>query len=254
MWKRKSILLGIIVLVVSFGVSAMFAAMKEPPKRKEATTKELILPVRKIQNQTIPMVVSSVGNLEAHEKLEVYAEVNGILEKSRQLFLEGVSFQKGEVLLKIRDDKYRVSLYAKKSSLMNQIATVLPDLKFDFPESYQEWQNFLASFSIEENLKPIPEPRNKKEKYFIAGKNIYQTYYDIKSMEEELLKYTVRAPFTGKITESNIKTGTLVRSGQKLGEFLNTASYDLLVGVNLNDLSVIQVGSSVLLRLSLIHI
>jgi multidrug efflux pump subunit AcrA (membrane-fusion protein) len=245
MQKRKSILLGIFVLVVTIGISVMFAAMKEPPKRKATAKKELMVPVRRIQNEKVPLVVSVVGSLEAHEKVEVFAEVNGVLEKSNRPFLEGVNFQKGEVLLRIKDDKYRASLYSKKSSLMNEIAKLLPDLKFDFPNSYEDWKNYLTEFSIESGLHPLPEPKDEKEKYFVAGRNIYQTYYDIKSMEEELQKYTLRAPFTGEISESNIKPGTLVRSGQKLGEFLNTSSYNLIVGVDLNSLRGIEKGAKV---------
>ena len=44
-------------------------------------------------------------------------------------------------------------------------------------------------------------------------------------MEATLDKYTIKAPFNVVVTQSNINPGTLVRNGQKLGEFINTYLY-----------------------------
>ena len=245
MLQRKSILLGILVLVITLGASFILASMKEPPRRKEVVEKKPIVLVREINNAHVGLEVSVLGTLEAHEKVEVFAEVSGILEKSDRPFLEGVTYSKGDVMLSIKDDKYRVSLYSARSNLMNQIAGLLPEMKFDFPNSYELWKDYLTAFDVEKTLRPLPRIKDSKEKYFISGKKILQSYYDIKSMEQELVKYTLRAPFNGKITQSNIKPGTLVRSGQKLGEFMNTLSYDLVVGVDLNNLEGIERGSGV---------
>ncbi len=245
MLKRKSILLGIAVIVATMGLAVVFAGMKKAPKEKKVVSKEIIVPVQSIKNSKIDLQLSVIGNLEARDKVEVYAEVTGILKSSGKQFLEGVSFSKGEKLLSIQDDTYRAEVYSKRSSFMTEIASVLPDLKFDYPESYSAWEKYLQNLDVENQLAPIPGAQNDKEKYFLAGKNIYTQYYSIKSLEQQLTKYTISAPFTGEIIESNIKPGTLVMSGQKLGEFVNTSAYDLVVGVDLNNLAGINVGNKV---------
>lgn len=245
MLKRKSILLGIGVIIVTMVLAFVFAGMKKAPKEREVVAKEIIVPVQSIKNSKIDLELSVVGNLEARDKVEVYAEVSGILKSSKKQFLEGVRFSKGENLISIQDDTYKAEVYSTRSSFMTEIASVLPDLKFDYPESYSAWEKYLQEFDVEKKLAPIPDAKNDKEKYYLAGKNIYTTYYNIKSLEEQLDKYTISAPFTGEIIESNIKPGTLVMSGQKLGEFVNTNAYDLVVGIDLNNLAGIKVGNKV---------
>ncbi|TKG94274.1 HlyD family efflux transporter periplasmic adaptor subunit [Puteibacter caeruleilacunae] len=245
MLKRKGSILGIVVLIVTLGVSAIFAGMKKPPKEKKSVKQELLIPTQCIKNETIALSVPVIGKLEAQSKVDVYAEVSGILEAGNKTFLEGVTFRKGETLLMINNDKFRAEVYSRRSGFMNQIAAILPDLKFDYPESYNSWEAYLKTFEIEQSLKDIPIPHNEKEKYFLTGKNIYSEYYSIKSKETELAKYQIIAPFTGEVIESNIKPGTLVRTGQKLGEFVDNGTYDLVVGVDLNNLESIQPGNLV---------
>jgi len=245
MLKKKSTLIGIAIGISLFVTAFVLAGMKEPPHEKKLVVKSLQIPVQKIENSYLELKHSVIGTLQAHEKVEVYAEVSGILEHTDKSFLEGVNYDKGAVLLQINDAKMRTSLYAKKSGLMTSIASLLPDLKFDYPESYKDWKAYLSAFDVENPIAPIPQAKNDKEKYFLAGKNIYKSYYDIKSEEEQLIKYTIVAPYNGQVSESNIKAGTVVRTGQKLGEFMNTSTYDLLVGVDLNSLRHIKVGNSV---------
>lgn len=245
MLKKKSVILGVLVAIGLFITAFVLAGMKEPPREKEAVVKTLQIPVLKIQNESLELKHSVIGTLQAHEKVEVYAEVSGILERTDKSFLEGLNYNKGEVLLQINDTKMRTGLYAKKSGLMTAIASLLPDLKFDYTESYESWKAYLSEFDIEKPIAQIPQAINDQEKYFLAGKNIYQSYYDIKSEEEQLTKYTIVAPYKGQVSESNIKAGTVVRTGQKLGEFVNTDTYDLLVGIDLNSLNNVKVGNQV---------
>jgi len=243
MLKKKSIIFGVFVAISLFVVAFVLAGMKESPHEKKEIVKILQIPVQKVENVQMALKHTVIGTLQAHEKVEVYAEVSGVLEFSNKSFLEGINYKKGETLLKINDTQMRTGLYANKSSLMTAIASLLPDLKFDYADSYEGWKNYLSEFDVEKPIAAIPQAKNDQEKYFIAGKNIYKSYYDIKSEEELLTKYTIDAPFTGKVSESNIKPGTVVRTGQKLGEFISTDTYDLVVGVDLNNLKNIELGS-----------
>ena len=245
MLKKKSVILGLLVALSLFVVAFVLAGMKEPPHEKKEVVKVLRIPVQKIENEQMELKHTVIGTLQAHEKVEVFAEVSGVLEFSNKSFLEGITYKKGETLLKINDTQMRTGLYANKSSLMTAIASLLPDLKFDYPDSYEGWKKYLSEFDVEKPIASIPPAKNDQEKYFIASKNIYKSYYDIKSEEELLTKYNIYAPFMGRVSESYIKPGTLVRTGQKLGEFISTNTYDLVVGVDLNSLKNIELGNQV---------
>ncbi len=243
--SRLSILLGIVVLIAAFGITAVLASMKEAPERKAIEDHRVIVPTVEVINSNLQTEVSVIGKISGKEKIEIYSEVTGILEKTPKSFLEGISYNKGEVLLKLNSEETYMNLVSKRSSLLNLIIKVLPELKFDYPDSYNQWKNYLDNFDIEKNTTALPKPFNNQEKYFIAGQNIYQTYYDIISMETRYKKYNIYAPFNGVVSNCNIKPGTLVMAGQKLGEYFNPYIYDLETEIKLSDISFINVGDTV---------
>ena len=101
---------------------------------------------------------------------------------------------------------------------------------------------------LKKSVKPLPEPVSDQEKYFVTGKNIYATYYNIKNLEARLSKYNIRAPFRGVLTDVMVTQGTLVRAGQKLGEYINTDIYELEVAVNAAYAGILKVGEKVALK------
>ncbi|RKY90425.1 MAG: hypothetical protein DRQ13_12635 [Ignavibacteriae bacterium] len=80
---------------------------------------------------------------------------------------------------------------------------------------------------------------------YLASHNILSLFYEIKSMQANYEKYSIEAPFNGVVTQSNINPGTLVRNGQKLGEFINTYLYEMAVPVKTADLHKISIGKVV---------
>ena len=115
----------------------------------------------------------------------------------------------------------------------------------DFPNEVAKWENYLKGFDLEKNIRPLPQTNSQKEKYYIAAHNVYSQYYSIKSDEETLAKYTIKAPYDGVVTVSNIIPGSLVRTGQELGQFINLNAYEIPVNVSIEDISSIKVGQVV---------
>jgi hypothetical protein len=93
----------------------------------------------------------------------------------------------------------------------------------------------------------LPEMTTEKEKYFISGRGILTSYYTVKNLEQRLAKYRISAPFNGVLTEALVTEGTLIRSGQKLGEFINTDVYELEVAVSKAFSDLLKVGETVAL-------
>jgi RND family efflux transporter MFP subunit len=67
-------------------------------------------------------------------------------------------------------------------------------------------------------------------------------------MEVRLSKYTIRAPFTGILTEALVTQGSLVRPGQKLGEFIDPSVYEMEIAVNATYKDLLQIGKKVKLH------
>lgn len=246
---RKLIItgIGLAVLALSFLFSKYLENSKEKPKSK-ATKIEKTAFVTEVKNKEVPVVITANGNLIAKNKVDIYSEVQGVLQATGKDFRVGTPYKKGQTLLKINSQEFYASIQSQRSSLQNLIASVMPDLRLDYPESFQTWSTYLQNFNINSSLQPLPEPKSDKERYFLSGKNIYTSFYNIKNLEVRLGKYNIRAPFDGILTEALVTNGTLVRSGQKMGEFIDTSVFELPLSVNAAFADVLVKGKKVTLH------
>ncbi len=229
---RKAILA---VVGVALMAGAVFVAKtlidnkKKPKPRANKVVKAVF--VQEVQNGTVPIVIESNGRLTAQRRIELFSEVQGVFRYTSKPFKAGQNYRQGEVLLQLDASEYRASVQAAKSNLYNLISGMMPDLRLDYPEVYPKWQQYLAAYDISKSTPPLPQAGSDQEKFFVTGRNVYSTYYNVKNLEERLSKYALRAPFSGTLTEALVTEGTLIRSGQKLGTYINTGTYELQVAI-----------------------
>ena len=247
MSRKLTIGLAIVLLILA-GFGASFLGKNKPPAERTVLP-AAVKQVRTLTTspQTVASTIEVTGRLAARQRVEIFAEVGGIL-LSGDRFREGNAFRKGDPMLEIDAEEARLALLAQKSSLMNQLTLMLPDLKTDYPESFPQWAAYLSQLDPAQPLPALPQPVDEREKYFISARNLYNLYYTIQSQEARLEKYVIRAPFAGVVAEASIKEGTLVRIGQKLGDFFNPYTYELEAAVPLADLEYLRTGAKVTLR------
>ncbi|MCB0642176.1 MAG: HlyD family efflux transporter periplasmic adaptor subunit, partial [Phaeodactylibacter sp.] len=243
--KRIGIVAGFIILLGSFAVFRILGNMKEPPKRKtvEQATREV--EAFEVKNGNVPNFMEVQGTLVAFDKIGIFAEVTGTLKPTGRPFKVGTYYPKGTLLVNVEDTEARLSILSQKSNLLNSITQMMPDLRIDYPESFEQWSTYLNSFNVEEPLKAFPEPKSEQEKLFVASRNIQSQFYSIQSAEERLSKYQLYAPFSGVLTNVSINPGALVRVGQQLGELMKTSEYELEATIPLSELKYIKVGNPV---------
>ena len=243
---RKIILfiLGVLILGGALYAAKTFIDNKRTPRPRERKIVTSVF-TREVQNGIVPVTISTNGLLTAKYRLELFSEVGGIFEESATDFKPGAYYKKGSTLMRINSDEHRANLRAQKSSLFNQIVLLLPDLRLDYPESFPDWEKYINEFDLEGFLQPLPAPKSDREKLFISGRNIYTPYYASKNLEERLSKYVIRAPYSGVLIEALVTSGTLIRQGQKLGEFINPNTYELQVPVNTSYGDMVRVGQKV---------
>jgi len=242
--KIIGIVLGVVLLIGAFSMAKSMINANQRV-RKEVPQAIKTVYTSPVINSEVPILVNASGNLVAARKIELYSEVQGILLETNKPFKSGQFFKKGELLMKMDSREYYSSLVAQRSGLYDQIAGMMPDLKFDYPGAYDKWNAYLQAFDLNNKVKPLPEIIDEKEKYFITGKQIITSYYNIKNQEERFNKYSIVAPFNGVLTESLVNAGTLIRTGQKLGEFVSLANFELEVAVNAEYIDIMQVGKEV---------
>lgn len=237
-------LVGVLLLVGSWFISQKMAASKKKPVFKANTVSTAVY-VEHVKNGEVPLKISTTGQLQAKEKVQLYSEVQGIMERGKRRFFEGTFFKKGEVIISVNREEFAANLQAQRANLFNLIVGIMPDLRLDYPQAAEQWQQYISDFKEDRKLEPLPEPNDEQEKFYIAGKQVYSTYYSIKNLEVKYDKYHIRAPFNGFVSEATVKEGTLIRPGQKLGEFVSPQVFELEVPVNASYEELIKIGKEV---------
>ncbi|WP_296383774.1 HlyD family efflux transporter periplasmic adaptor subunit [Winogradskyella sp.] len=246
---RKIILslLGVILIVGAVFIGKSISNSKKKTRPIPAKVIKTVF-TDTVENSTVQIIIPANGSLVAQRRVELYAEVQGVFKTSSKLFKPGQKYRKGENLIRINASEYYASVQSSKSNLYNSIAAIMPDLRLDFPDIFQKWENYLNGFDLNKTTPKLPEITSDKENYFITGRGIVSNYYGVKNLEQRLAKYNIRAPFSGILTEALVTEGSLIRNGQKLGEYIDPSVYEMEVALSKTYASLLKVGKSVVLK------
>ncbi len=223
--------LGILLIIGSFFMAKGIVDSKKSFRPKAGKVVKTVF-TEVVQNGTVPIVVTANGNLNAKQKVELFTEVQGVFNRGNKLFKEGQAYNKGETIIRIDASEYAATVQSAKSNLYNELTSIMPDLRLDYPEIFPKWQAYLNGFDMAKSTPALPEMLSENERFFISGRGILTSYYNVKNLEQRLSKYRITAPFSGVLTEASVTEGSLVRAGQKLGEFINPGVYELEVAVS----------------------
>ena len=105
MRRTVSVILAIVFIGGALLVAKYLIDNKNKPKPK---TEKIVKTVfsEKVTNRTIPLIISTNGNLIAKNKIELYSEVQGVLERTSKEFKSGMAFKKDETLVKINSEEF----------------------------------------------------------------------------------------------------------------------------------------------------
>lgn len=243
---RKIILsvLGLLLIVVSVFLANKIIDSKTSSKPLAEKVIKTVF-ADKVQNGVVQIIVPANGSLIAKSRMELYSEVQGVFRGGSKLFKTGQAYNKGEVIIRIDDSEYAANVQSAKSNLYNQLTSIMPDLRLDYPDLFPKWQGYLNNFDMDKSTPTFPEMTTEKEKFFISGRGILTSYYNVKNLEQRLSKYRIYAPFKGVLTDALVTEGTLIRAGQKLGEFINTDVYELEVSIGKTFSDLLKIGEKV---------
>lgn len=246
---RKLIISAVVGGLIIFGslyFAGLIAGSKDSKRPKPQKVVKTVF-VDTIKNSVIPIVVPANGNLKAKRRVELFSEVQGVFRSGSKLFRTGQEYNAGQTLIRIDANEYYASVQSAKSNLYNLLTSIMPDLRLDYPEIYPKWQEYLNGFDLNSTTPKLPEMTSEKEKFFISGRGIISNYYNVKNLEQRLSKYNISAPFKGVLTDALVTEGTLVRVGQKLGEYINIGVYELEVSISKTYGDFLKVGKKVAL-------
>ncbi len=243
--KLIIILAGVGIIVSAFAIMIVFINFKQDPPKRPPIEKVRAVNAEPIRYSNHTTEIFASGRVVSKSEIVLSAEVSGKIEAGDIPFKTGQSFKEGDLLIKIYDKEAILDLKAKKSAFLNRTASILPDIKISYSESYDTWVNFFESIEIEKDFPALPEVKSPQEKVFLASRNLLTDYYNIKSSELRLSKHYLQAPFDGAFTDVRMEVGAIANPGSQLAQIINTTDLELEVPIEVNDAKWIKIGDAV---------
>ena len=229
-------ILPVLILLAGIGAMLFLASFKTDPPRETPQPLVKIVQTRTVKRQPVATNVTAYGRLRSVQPVTLYSEVTGTLEAGDIAFRPGQTFSRNELLLAIDDRQIRLDINTAKSDLLTALAIVLPEIRVDFPEKFQVWQAYFNNIRFDSPLPDLPEAANQKIKLYLSRFNVYKLYFTIRDLEILHEKHTIRAPFAGAITSTDLRPGSNARAGTKLGEIINLEQLEAEMPVPAADL------------------
>ncbi len=249
--SRKIIISAVGILLTLIIAGALAAFMIKSKKANEKPPPEKI--IRKVKSElveyvNVPTQVSVTGRVVSQQSIDVIAEVQGKLMQGTIPLKKGQNFRQGDILVNIysRDTEY--TLQARKSSYLNLLASILPDLKIDYPNEYKTWVSFFESVEIQSDLPELPNVETSQLKIFLASRNILSEYYAIKSDEVRLKKYQIIAPYDGAIQNVILEVGSVANPGSRIAQIIKINQLEVEVPVESSSAQWLAIGDKALLK------
>lgn len=236
---------GFAIIFVAFIIMNGLIGMKEPPSVVLPESNPWPVQTIIVKNQIIQPQIPVEGKVEAWQRVDLVAEVNGVLSLGGKEFREGVRYKKGEVILGLDDSEARSSLRSARAQFLQLTSSTLSTIKIDFPEKIGIWEAYVNSIEIDGPLPVLPEPTSDRERFYIINRGIDASFHSIKASEERLSKFSITAPFDGFVSTALVKPGSLVIGGQPIGEFVGTNKFEIKSSLNSEYLEFIKVGDNV---------
>lgn len=245
MMKRQIIIVasGVALLAASYLFMFFLQSLKEEPEKKIPEEVKRYVITKPVVYSEVPTEILAHGRVRTAEHMDMIAQVSGRMFHGSVDLKEGQRFKKDALLFYVDDAEATLNLQAQKSNFLRDLAAILPDLKMDYPESFNYWEKYFESIDIEKTLPELPEFKSSKEKTFLATKNIFSSYYNIKSAEANLLKYKFYAPFDGTFFQVNIRSGSHVSPGTNIGRIIQSGNVEVKVDVDVKDIEWVTLGS-----------
>ncbi|WP_339736046.1 HlyD family efflux transporter periplasmic adaptor subunit [uncultured Sunxiuqinia sp.] len=232
-WRKITFV--VVALIVLLGGSALlsklFISMKpEAGTRPEVDVKRYVA-AQPVAYSDITSEVTAQGRVISGNEVVLIAEAAGKIEAGQVSLKKGASFKKGQHLATIYKDEVELELKSKKSIFLNSLTNILPDLRIDFPDSYEVFLKFFNEIDLNEELPELPEYENEKLKIFLASQGILNDYYSIRQNEKRLERHSMYAPFDGTFTEVNYEVGAYVNTNGQIAKMIRTDLLELEVPV-----------------------
>ena len=222
---------GSVILIVAIGFLGMTLLSSSD---KHSNAADIKPEVRSVNTQPVvfgalTLEIEGSGVIEPQQNLNIISEANGVILFAKNNLKDGTFVQKGELIIDIDSREVENNLYSLRSSFLNSVVSLLPELKIENEQSYKKWYSYFESIDIHKNIPKLPEVTDSQEKIKLSTRDIYNKYYTVKNQEILLSKYKISAPFSGFIKSAGVIENSYVAKGQQLFSLSDAVNLEISV-------------------------
>jgi multidrug efflux pump subunit AcrA (membrane-fusion protein) len=188
----------------------------------------------------IVLEIEGNGVIQSQRTLNFVSEATGVVLLAKNDLKDGTFVGKDETILEVDSREIENTLFTLRSSFMNAIAAILPEIKIEDAESYDKWYNYFINLDIHKPTPDLPEISNSQEKIKLSGRQIFSKYYAVKNQEILLSKYKIVAPFSGYLKSLGIIGGSFVAKGQQLFYLSDAKNVEIVVPLLVDEVNLIN--------------
>lgn len=220
------------ILIVLVGIGIFMFFNKTKPKMKKAKPERLPPRVEVIDAvaESRQVFVAAQGTVIAEKEVDLKSQVGGEIIMVSPEFIPGGLFKKGDVILKVDPEDYRLDIKRKKSLLSS--AQAVYDIEMGYQDVAKEelaLMEITSGKKVKDSGLALRKPQldQARAQLETAKVNLEAAYLNYK-------RTIIKSPFNGMVKTRTVNTGSQVSPQLGLGTLTGTDAYwvEALLPVN----------------------
>lgn len=217
---KKTLL--VCVAVAAAGAAALWLIFNsEPEVRRESAVREsaMLVEVTGVEAGTFRPLIRAMGTVRPAREVLLRPRVGGEIVELAPEFVPGGEVEAGDVLLRIDDMDYRITLEQRKSELQQALA--LLDIEHGRQEiAERDFRGLNKTLEADNRALVLREPQLRS-----AEAAVRSARAAVEQAQLDLDRSTVRAPFHAQLLSREVNAGSQVSAGDPLARLVGVDTY-----------------------------
>ncbi len=212
-WRLIVFALPVVVIAGGVGGVMVMKALKPEPEKKAEELKPAPVLVASPRRETVYLAVNTQGEVRPRTEIDVVPQISGKILRVSDSFIEGGFFKKGDVLIRIEPDDYKLRVIQAEATVA-QAEQVLTREKAESEIAKKDWAELGEGEASPLTLR-LPQMAEAQAKLDSANASLADANL-------QLSRTVIRAPFTGRVRSKGADLGQYVTPGARLGRIFST--------------------------------
>ena len=226
--KKRVIQVFLTIVVIALGAFGMIKLTESKPqmKKRQMETPSPMVRTMVVRTASKAMTIEGEGTVRPLKEVDLAPQVSGKVVFLSPSMINGGAFKKGETLLRIEPEDYRLAVVLQESKVKNS-QSLLRQAEEETEAAKEEWRQLYMDDGKESK---DPTPLVLKQPQLAAARaKLAADKADLKNAHLALDRTEIKAPFNGRVEVEDVGLGQYVRVGEELATLFSTDVVEIVV-------------------------